>query len=120
MISLPLIGKICAWAGVILRVIAYQSSNSPHSCPEWVYDVDSLGFFLESAWPVCIAFSSGKRIYEFIVPSSLFAYVVMFDACKEITGVNQSKTGMEFILFWFFFLLTYLLSRHAREIRSGE
>lgn len=115
---LPLIAKLCAWIGVILRIIAYQCSRSPHASPEWVFDLDSVGFFIESLWPVCMAFSSGRRISEFIMPAGLFAYVVMFDACKELSGANQSKTGMEIVLFWFFFVLTLYLLTHVKDRRN--
>ena len=119
-VHLPLISKLCAWIGVLCRVVAYQGSSSPHGAPEWVFDLDSIGFLIESLWLVIAAFTNGRQLYDFIVPAMLFAYVVLFDACKEVSGANQSKTGMEYFLFWFFFLLTYLFARHARTIRSGE
>lgn len=118
--NLRLIAKLCAWLGVALRVLSYQNSRSPHGSPEWVFDIDSVGFFLESLWIVLVAFSNGKRIWELIVPSMLFTYVVLFDLCKELSGANQSKTGMEIFLFWFFFFITYIISRHVRKSRSGE
>jgi hypothetical protein len=118
--DLRLTAKICAWLGVTLRILAYQNSSSPHGAPEWVYDVDSVGFLLESVWLVLLAFSNGKRMWEMIVPSVLFTYVVLFDACKEVSGINQSKTWMEQFLFWFFLLITYIISRHVRKTRSGE
>lgn len=117
---LSLIAKICAWIGVVCRIVAYQYSQSPHACPEWVFDLDSIGFFIEAIWLAIAAFTNGKQLHEFIVPAMLFAYVVLFDACKEVSGANQSKTGMEYVLFWFFFLLTYLFARHARKTRARE
>lgn len=115
---LPLLAKLCAWLGVILRIIAYQFSRSPHGAPEWVFNLDSVGFFIESLWPVCMAFSTGRRISEFIMPAGLFAYVVMFDACKELSGANQSKTGMELVLFWFFFVITFYLLHYVKDRHS--
>lgn len=116
------LGKIavcCAWAGVACRVVAYQFSYSPHGAEEWVFDLDSFGFFLESLWPFLLALTNIRTVRGFMVPSAMFAYVVLFDMCKELTGANQSKTGAEIILFWSFFILTYSCIRYAKD-RSDQ
>ena len=89
--------------GSVMRIIAY--ANTAYSTPEWVYNVDSIGYALESTAPFMLIVSLSRyyprnRNLSFLrIPFSIYSFVSFFDMCKELAGVNGSHTYQQVTVF---------------------
>jgi hypothetical protein len=117
--KLKSIATILGGAGILLRIAAYQGSSSPHACPEWVFNIDSIGYFLEMLYPLLLVEALAPRSF-LLFPASWYAFIALFDMCKELSGINQSKTMIELFLFWFFFSLITIIVSHVYRKRNPD
>jgi len=105
--------------GAILRIIVYQYGNGPHDAPEWIFNMDSIGYFLECLC-VLLLIEAIKPKSWLIIPASTFCYVSAFDAIKEVIGLNEGKSTFETAFFCFFLLLIIFATYNVYKQRNPD
>lgn len=116
---------VCGFVGSILRIIAYQNASESHT-PEWVYDLDSTAYAIETFWPFLLSVGLSKYLphlkpLQLIrIPAAVYSYVGIFDACKEIAGLNFSNDWTQIFVFCGGLILTAIFQLYVYQYNTSE
>ena len=97
---------ISGFLGTSLRIVAYQNATE-HDTPEWVYNLDSIAYTLETLWPYLLSIGACKflprvKIFQLIqFPAVIYFYVGAFDMVKELSGLYTDSSWREVAIFCF-------------------
>lgn len=127
---------VFATVGAIGRIIAY--ANTPeHNIPEWVYNIDSLSYALESTSPFLLILGINRYLDEihtlhpfitFIheianylrIPTAIYSAVSVFDFCKEIAGLNGIHTVNQTFAFVLMIYTTLIVQIKTVKIHASN
>lgn len=116
---------IFGFVGTLLRIIAYQNA-SQYGTSEWVYDLDSIAYALETLWPfllsigVCKYLPKLKILHLIRIPAACYSYIGLFDMSKEIAGLNLGGGWIEVFAFSCGLFLTALFQYHVYRYNTTE
>lgn len=123
--SYIILAVIFGFIGTALRIVAYQ--NTPEcNVPEWVYDLDSTAYAIETFWPFLLSVGLPKYLphlkpLQLIrIPAAVYSYISLFDACKEIAGLNFSDDWTQLFVFSGGLILTTIFQYHVYRYNTSE
>lgn len=111
--------------GAACRIVAYHNTP-PHDVPEWVYDLDSVGYALETLWPyllsvaVCRYLPKIKLLHASKFAAVAYSYAAFFDAGKEVSGINASNSWGQVLIFWIGLILILLFQYHVYRYNTTD
>lgn len=104
--------------GTSARIVAYL--NTPTcNVPEWVYDLDSTAYALETLWPYLLTIAACKYLPRIKLlhlaklAAIIYSYVGLFDFSKEVVGVNAGGGWTEILMFSIGLSLILLFQYHV-------
>jgi hypothetical protein len=113
-----ILAVICGFIGNVLRIVAYQNALDKGT-PEWVYNIDSIAYTLETLWPyllsigVCKFLPRIKTLHLLKFPAVIYLYTASLDMLKELTGFYSTTSWHEVAFFCFMLLLILFYQTYA-------
>jgi hypothetical protein len=107
-------------------IIAFQTPvPEGQKTPEWIYDLLFSGIALFMTAPfVMIVGLCRKHINYYVsfarIPAALGSYFTLFNACKEVTGLNNDYSTAQLIIFLLGMTLTLIVQNGYHRKHIGE
>lgn len=111
--------------GNLVIIIAFQTRvPKGMPTPEWIFDMQSIGFFLFNTAPLFLVVGLSMRFKNWIlsacrIPASLGSFFLLFNMIKEVSGINDDYSTPQLIVFLIGSTLTFTISygKHREYIK---
>jgi hypothetical protein len=107
-------------------IIAFQTPvPEGEKTPEWIYDLLFSGIALFMTAPFVMIVGLCRKYINYYVsfariPASLGSYFAVFNACKEIAGLNNDYSTTQLVIFLAGMTLTLIIQYEYHRKHIGE
>jgi hypothetical protein len=107
-------------------IIAFQTPVlNGEKTPEWIYDLLFSGIALFTTAPFILVVGLCKKFKNRLlslcrIPSALGSFFTLFNACKEVAGLNNDYSTVQLIVFLIGAILTLLIQNEYHRKHIGE
>lgn len=123
--SYIVLAVILGFIGTTIRIVAYQCAPE-ENVPEWIYDLDSTAYAIETLWPYLLSIAICKylprvQILHLVKLAAVtYCYVGVFDFCKEVAGLNCGGGWSEILIFSIGLILILLFQYHVYRYNTTD
>lgn len=112
--------------GNIFIMLAFQIPiKKGDKVPEYLYDMLSIGLFLFSSAPFVLIIGLCKKFKTKLlsfcrIPAALGSFFTLFNACKEVAGLNGDYSTAQLIVFLGGGILTIFIQNEFHKQHIGQ
>gem|GEM_PF-4838384 len=124
--TLLIISFILFCIGNAFIIIAFQTPvHEGQKTPEWIYDLlfSGIALFMTAPFVMIVGLcrKNKNHLLSFCrIPAALGSYFVLFNAVKEITGLNYDYSTIQLVIFLIGMTLTLVIQYEYHRKHIGE
>lgn len=121
-----LISLVLFCMGNVLIILGYQIPVPENSkTPEYLYDILAIGQALFMTAPFTMIIGLCKKYTNYLlsfarIPTALGSFFVVFNMCKEVSGLNNDYSTTQLIVFLIGMTLTITIQYEYHRKHIGE